>query len=351
MWPGIAGVQRPHSPEAQARYLETNLRKLLTTNAGTTAQPVAVFVHQWRDVPTTGPLPALDLADPYVQRYGLFDASGEPRPAYSVVEGFFSGRQMVFALDAGRPLRARAPWTSLMGWGVVLLLGVCFAASPRFRQLVPRYFFARGFYRESVREGRDLVLWTSIVMLIAMALSVGIFGAILLDAVRATDAFGVLFRALPPSVQTTGVRLLAQPWSLVLLIGSLYALGVVLWTSLLSFASRGRYLLKPGQALMLVLWPHWPLLPIMFAAMAAPALPPALALRLLGVLAGLVVLVMSYAVFRTLRDYAAVTHAPGHHLLALALVSPSALALVVALFMALELRSDIWFFWHLATRS
>ena len=188
-------------------------------------------------------------------------------------------------------------------------------------------------------------------MLIAMALSVGIFSAILLEAVRPTDAFGVLFRALPSSVQTTGVRLLGQPWSLVLLLGSLYALGMVLWTTLLSFASRGRYLLKPGQALMLVLWPHWPMLPFMFAAMVAPALPSAMAFRLLGVLAGLVVLVMSYAVIRTLRDYAAVTHAPGHHLLGLALVSPPALALVVAFFMVLELRADVWFLWHLATRS
>ena len=139
--PGTRGIQRPHSLDAQARYLETNLRRLLT--ADSTAQPLAVFVQRWRDMPTTQPVPTLDLADPFVQRYGLLNAAGEPRPAYQVVEGFFSGRQMVFALDTGRPHRPRAPWTSVMGWGVVLLLGVCFAASARFRQLVPRYFFAR----------------------------------------------------------------------------------------------------------------------------------------------------------------------------------------------------------------
>src|SRR5690606_1496696 len=143
----------------------------------------------------------------------------------------------------------------LMGWGVVILLGVSYAVSPRLRFMAPRFFIAPGFYRESIREGRDIILWTSVTMLVVMALSVGVWGTLLLEVLRHTEAFHVLYREVPLGLQTTGATLLAQPWLLVLLLGCIYALGVAVWATLLAVAARNRHPLVPGQVLMLVLWP------------------------------------------------------------------------------------------------
>ena len=40
-------------------------------------------------------------------------------------------------------------------WLMVGLLGWVMRREPRVRQMATRYFTARGFYRESIREGRD----------------------------------------------------------------------------------------------------------------------------------------------------------------------------------------------------
>lgn len=342
--PGVSGVRRAHTPEAQARYFETHLTHLLAVEPA----PVAVFVHRWRDQATTRPVLSGDVDAPYVQRYGLWDREGPARPAFEVVAGLYTGRQTAFALEAGEAGWPEAPWTVLLGWGVLLLLAGCYAISPRFRYMVPRFFGAQGFYREALREGRDVVLWSATAMLVALALAAGVFGAILVEVLREQPAFTLVYAALPPDVQESGATLLARPWMLMLLLGSLHALAVAVWATLLAIAATRRYRLVPGQALMLALWPRWPLPLLMVAAMVVRTLPAEQAVPAALVLVGLALVGSLYAHLRTLIDYVAVTHVPGSVALGLNFASPFVLLLVFLLFGALELRDLLAFAWHLA---
>ncbi len=346
------GLRDPHAPEAQARYLETHLPALLNYTAG--APPPAVFVYRRRDIRSAAPSTAHDLAQPYQQSYGLYAFDGTMRPAHAVVRGFYTGSQTVFAFPAGTAPAQAMPWNLLFGWLVFILIAGCYAFSPRFRDTVPRYFLAHGFYRESIREGREVLFGSSVVLLIATALCVGVLGSLFLDTMRHEAAFRFLFGIVPEPVQIVGVALLAQPWMLVLLLGSFYALGVALWTSLLSFASRRRQPLIPGQALMVVLWARWPSPLLMAGAMVVPTLPEAQAVPMMLLLTGTWVLTTLWAVVRTLSDYAAITGCSPYLALAIAFANPLPVLLLIGLFTVLatpDITSALSFFWHLATRG
>lgn len=346
------GLRDPHAPEAQARYLETHLPTLLSHTAG--SLPPVVFVYRWRDIRSAAPSPAHDLARPYQKSYGLFAFDGTMRPAHPVVRGFFTDTQTIFAFPAGIAPAQAIPWTLLFGWLVFILIAGCYAFSPRFRDTVPRYFLAHGFYRESIREGREVLFGSSVVLLIATALCVGVLGSLFLETVRREVAFQYSFGIVPEPVQIVGVALLAQPWMLVLLLGSFYALGVALWTSLLSFASRRRQPLIPGQALMVVLWARWPSPLLMAGAMVVPTLPGTQAVTVMLLLAGAWVLTTLWAIVRTLSDYAAITGCSPYLVIAMAFANPLPVLLLIGLSTALatpDITPALSFFWHLATRS
>lgn len=343
------GLRDPHAPESQARYLETHLRALLADTSA--AAPRALFVYRWRDAPTARPGPAHGAAQLLTHSYGLHTADGTARPALAVVEGLYTGTQTTFAFPAGAPPPRPVPWILLAGWFVYLLLGTTYALSPRFRLMVPRYFQAHAFYRDGVREGREVLLGASIVLLVALALSVGIITTVFAATLQTTAAFRLLFAQLPETAQTMGVALLAQPWMLVLLVGSFYALGAALWGALLSFASRRRHPLIPGQALMLVLWARWPLLVLLAAAMVVPTLAAPWDVRGALLLAGAALLVTLFANARTLYDYANVTYVPGHIVLALGLANPIVLLALAAALLVLNLGAVAPFAWHLITRQ
>lgn len=344
------GLRHPHSAASQARYLEIHLRTLL---AGQLAMPTpaALFVYRWRDVQVDRPSLRYDMDQPYQPGFGLWTSDDAPRPAVDVVEGFYTGGQTVFAFPAGDEPTPPTPWNVLIGWLVVILVTVCYAVSPRFRHMVPRYFQARGFYREGIREGRDVLLGASVLLLVALALGVGVLGSSLLEGIREEPAFQLLFQKLPAQMQETGVALLAKPWMLALLLGSLYALSIALWTSVLSFLSRRRRQLVPGQALMLVLWVRWPFLILMIGAMLVPSLPDHLARYVLVGLAAAALLVAVYAFFRTLIDYSAITHVSIYQVLLAGLFNPIVMIALLLLVLALDQRALLAFAYHLATQS
>ncbi|MFQ5570630.1 MAG: hypothetical protein ACE5G0_13185 [Rhodothermales bacterium] len=343
------GLRTPRSSQSQARYLETNLGTLLS---GTTDPlPYAVFVYRWHDVPTPTPSPARDLNQPYLLSYGLHADDGRPRPARDVVAGFYTETQTVFAFPSGDAPPQGIPWILLIGWLVFILIAVPYALSPRLRHMVPRYFLSHGFYREGIREGRDVLLGASVVLLVATALSAGVLGSVFLDVMRQEAAFRFLFRLLPEPVQPIGVALLAQPWMMVLLLGSFYALGIALWTPLLSLASRRRRPLVPGQVLMLVLWARWPFPLLMAGAMIASTLSHRLAILLMLGLAGGWMVTTCLAIFRTLRDYAAITRVSFFWIAVIGLANPLLLLILLGFVWSLDLGPALSFFWHLATRS
>lgn len=332
------GRRIPHSAEAQARFLEDALDAWLS-DPGLRV----LFVHRWRDVGPSVPGGAPERPDPYGRRYGLLAVDGTPRPAFEVMAGFYTGRQRVFAFPAGTPPATGTPGWVLLGWGILLTLAGYYARSPRLRFMVPRYFLAHGFYREAVRQGRDVLPVASALLLVMLSLCTGMLGTVLAGAF-ATDATVLLFlNKLPGGARETVTSLLARPWLLLLSVGSLYALGVALWALMLGGLSRRTRALRPAQVLMLVVWPRWGFLLVMAGTMVATTL--ADRVWALLALAAAWLLITLWATGRTLVDYARVTRTGAGWVLLASALNPLwllALAMAVLTILSPEAR----FFWH-----
>ena len=342
------GLHVEGSEEAQARYLERSLRRLLRSSDPPAA---GVFVYRWRDQRTEVPSPAFDLENPYRHAFGLFADDGRARPAADVVSGVFGRGQNVFAFAAGRPAPPGYPFSTIAGWIVLAILGIAYASSPRMRPMVPRYFSAHGFYREAVREGRDVLLTASIVLLVALALAVAIIWYVILDTWRTHADFLLLFQMMPSGVEEFIVTILGRPFLFLLLVGSIYGVSLTVWSAILSFTSRRRYPLYPAQALMLAIWPRWAVVLLMIAAMVVATLPPeTAAVNPLHLLVAWVVITLA-ATGRTLFDFAAITRVPPGGLALGALLNPLVLILLALLVLALRYQPETAFLWHALTRT
>lgn len=344
----LSGLNFPYSPEAQARYFERHLPILLSDTLS--VSPNVVFVYRWRDLQLPYPVIGHDLEEPYVSRYGLRTIQGAERPAFDVVEGIYTGRQTTFAFPGGRPSPGRAPWTTWFGWGVIALVLAYYALAPRFRHMLPRYFAARFFYRDAVREGRDVMFGASTILLIAISAACGLTVAVIADILRTTDAAAAAVRWLPRSTQDVLVTLLAEPYVLVVLAGCVYAVAMILWTTLLAVLSHRRYRIAPGQALMLVVWPRWPLLLVMLGAMVVASTGDADPMAAL-ILAGAWVVVSLLSAARALMDFLLVTHVPGYLLIVAALLNPGVVMIAIAAIAMLPIQSELRFLWHIAGRG
>ncbi len=344
------GTRVPHSRSYQARFLETNLNLLFADSL--THPPSVVFVHSWRDRQFDRPSLGHDLSNPYAEAYGLHSLSGERRLALAVVEGIFTGRQTVFAFPPGNRPRDTTPWPIILGWSVLLLLGLGYFRYTRFQSMVRRYFFAHGFYRESVAQGRELMFGPNTLVVTALVLASGLVNSVILEAVREQPAFALLTRSLPETMVLSIVAVLGRPLTVTLVLGSIFAVGVLIWTSVLSaLSSRNRNPLLPGQVLMLVAWPRWSLLLAMLAAMVVSTLPPdeatgwAIALGIAALLAGM------GATFRTMKDYRHITRARWPKLLIALAGNPFFLLAMACLYLAIRHLPLVTFFVHLVMRS
>lgn len=332
-----AGLRHPHSPEWQARYLEHHLQQATSERAAVATR----FVYRWRDAG----------GDPYGRRFGLYANDGTARPAAEVVRGVFTGQQTVFAFPAGPAPVAPFPWHMVVGWGVVVLLGIAYAREPLFRQTLARYFRAHTFYQEVIREGRDVLVGSSLTVLAGEAVSLGLMAYVGADYARYLPEVVQALQAMPEPLQQTIAPLLDAPWTLGLLVVVGYALLLLIWAIGLVGVARRYGGLAPEQALMLVAWPRWPLLLLMAGPLVAATLDPPMAGAVLLGVGGTGVLLAPWMVGRTLADFKAVARVSGTAAVATALLSP---AVPFLLLMGAQLaRYDVplRFMWHLLTRS
>jgi len=340
MWvrPSAAsGLRVPYSSERQARYLERTLTHLLDS---TRASPPVVFVSRWRDRAS----PPLST-----RRYGLHDADGPSRPALAVVRGLYTGTQRVFAFPSGPEPPAGPHGPLLLGWSLFALLGIVYAQSLFVRQTVARYFTAPGFYRDALRDGRDLDPGANALLLGTMAAALGATGVCTARLAAAQPAIGRVLAPLPRTAQVAVAGGIEHPVWAGVTIGGLVLGGLGLWVGTLVLVARWWTRFSLAQGLVLVTWPCWPALLALPLALAvgpdAPLSPPRFALLLLGG-GGLALL---YVTGRVLFDYWSVTDLPAWILLPLSALSP--LALVSAPLLVLAVRYDVSFafLWRLAT--
>lgn len=338
----LRGLRTPHTPEAQARYLEQHLEHAFADTLQ--ASPSVVFVYRWRDTVDTH-------SDPYGRAYGLHADDNRARPAADVVEGFFTGTKTVFAFPSGQSPGRSVPWPVLLGWGWVALLAVTYFRGPRFQSMVMRYFWAHNFYQESVREGREVLVGSTLVLLGGVLVSVAILTTVTARAFQ--DVADVLWalEALPPPLDASLASLMATPWRLGLVSAIGYSLSLLLWAGLLVGAGRYRRGITTGQALMLVVWPRWVLVLVMAAALTVSAPDPETGRTLLRWLWSITGVLMLWMAGRTVTDAIAVMRVPSLLVAGTVLFSPLFVALWIAVGAVVWYDVPITFLHHLLTRT
>lgn len=334
------GRRVPHSPQRQARHLETTLTTLLDT---TRATPPVVFVYRWSDRPPS--------TTPLSRRYGLLSDTGTVRPAAHVVAGLYTGRQTVFAFPQGTSPSAPVPWLLLLAWTIVAALGVSYARLPAFRRMTARYFVAHGFYRDALAEGREPMLDVSLLLWAIVVAAAGIVTTVAGEIVAPLSTTSLVLDALPPAVQAPVARWVETPAAAGIGAGAALAVGLGVWMVVLFGLSRRGTPLAPSQTLMLVVWPCWPVLLLLVAALVALSLPAsgaatALACILIGV--GIVAIAVTA---RVTRDFTVVAAVPLGIAVASTLASP--LVLLTPLVLPPLYRHDVplSLVWHLITRT
>ena len=334
-----------NSEEFQARFLENALKELLVEQSG--AKPQAIFVYRWRDTRLPYPSPAHNLSQPYRNPYGIISSGNQKRLAYDVLKGFYLGDQFVFAFPAGQAQSSSPEWITLLVWLNLLILSIAYAYFPRFRLMARRYFTAHGFFREAIREGRELLIGPNVLIFLALASAFGLCITVALDAFRQTEAFSLVLRWIPESMSFTAVALLSQPFLLFIALAGTYSLLLSFWTSALSVIStRSRWTLLPGQSFMLVLWSQWPLLLVMIGAGVVHSMDqPQLSKMALLLVVAMIVLIASGMLF-TLRDYWYISKANPAIITVSLIINPITLLLAAVCYYCIQYADQLIFALH-----
>ena len=331
------GWRHLFSEEQQARRLENSLNHVFgMTNIA------AVFVERWSDEPAR----ASHDGDALRRQFGIIGPGGIPGRSFEVVDGIYTSKQTVFAIDAGSRREITGMWIIIVGWILVGSVSVAYMSSPQMRQMAPRYFMSHGFFRESVAEGRDAIPVASLVMLFAIAGSAGIIGTVIVSHFAETRAAQAFVYGLPDSLQNAVPLFMTRTFLLWVLISSLYALFMTSWTSLLSFWSRfGSTLLLPWQTLLLVVWPRWPILLVMFGALSVGAVNPSNSQVFLICAITLVTALLS--IYRTINDYRLTAGMSWTRMLLPLMLNPTLIILLVLIIIALANADRAAFMAHL----
>jgi hypothetical protein len=326
----------------QARYLE----RALSDIPGSTFR--AVFVYRWRDVEPARRgaddlMPSgagdLSLTGP-AAGFGLYDVDYNPRPALQVVRGFYTGERNVFVFPTALRSPVNASWFTLAGWGLILVLVVVYSTSPLMRMMVPRYFLSHGFYRNAVREAREVLPLTSTALMTVIGLIAGMIGALIVTTFAESDVVRLLLARLPSGVHAGVLALIRAPVIMTVLLGSLYLLLTALWITIWLIIVRQRAPLLPSQALMLAVWPRWALPVLLPAAMVIDRTGPIE--RPIGViiLAVFWILAEFQASVRTTLDLSRVTGVGGPIAFLVWILNPVIVASIGGLILAL-VRYDV----------
>ena len=346
--PGREGGWRTRGSEAaQGRALEDTFTDLLTLSP----VPAAAFLYRWRDADEDA-IERDQRAEVEGTRFGLLGEGDASRPAFDVATGFWTGRQRTFAFDAGAPAERerRASALLLLGWGLVLGLGVFYAGDPRLGALAPRYFGRRDLYREAVQRGFDLSAAGTAVLGMGLALAVGVAGAAVLRALGRTDTLVAATASWSPEAQLRLTSLLGQPLLLVLVLGLAYATWLVLvliWLNAIS----GRRRLRPAQALSIAVWCRWAWFPLMILALVLGGINARLATVLAPALLAVGLLIEAVAGYRMMWDLQAVTRVSPARAILIGFGVPFVLAVAALVWLAVAGRDEAGFLWHLATRG
>jgi hypothetical protein len=332
------GLSVPHSPQWQARELETVLTTWLpdandplrpvrdelqqdgyvdSETADKSNAPMSVFVAHWTDTAT-----------PLGRAYGVHTSQGDARPAADVLQGVYNGTQRVFAFPSGEAPGPDAPRAVLFGWLIVGTLAVIFARRPLFRRSTVRYFSAHAFYCDSVREGRETMPIVNILMLVLVSMATGVIAAVVAELLRPLMITEHVVMAIGPGIGAGLNEAIQRPVVAGAFVAACVVALLLFWAITIGMAVRPWVSLRADQVVMLVVWPCWPALLWMGASLVTAS--SGGAAKAAGVLALLSGLTAITATVRGLRDVYAVGRLPLGVTLLLALASPAAVLFMIA---------------------
>ena len=339
------GYQQKHTLANQARYLEDGLRATLFD-----VQVPVFFIERWRDRVQANPVlaPGPELATE--RRYGLVNAAGEPRPAYEVAEGFFTGKRQVFAFDAGVDSNSLPVWRLIMmGWLLVAIVGLLFGFTLWVPQIVRRYFFSHGFYLETIRQGRAIEHGLHLVLWGVQAAMAGLIATTAFQIGARTYRASLLFEQMNGWWQQMVNLFFYNPMLMLLVVAGIYILLSIGYVILIKvWGGKVRF----QQALMIIIWPRWYLLVVMTGALICLSREASWGVYGIGlVLLGWVVFEW-LGITRMLIDAAQVTR---KSILLTCLVGWSIPVFAIGMLTAILWFRDAWpevgFLWHLIVRA
>ena len=346
----LVGYLSQHSVDFQARYLEQYLTALFQAPQPSSLD--VLFVYRWRDQRLQSPTPSLDPKNPFRHTYGLMTSRDEPRSAFQVVRGFYSNDQQVFAFPVGQPTMETRYWIVLLVWLNLFILSIAYAYFPRFRLTVRRYFTAHGFFREAIREGRELLMGPNTLLFFVFTTAFGICGVVILNNLRATEAFSLLVRWAPDTLQYSVIAFLAQPFLLFVILSGIYGLILSIWTSAIAgISSRSKRSLLPGQSFMLVLWSQWPIIIAMIVAAVLSSSTETPPFRLSFGLAVFIVTIVCLGTLATTRDFIAVCRANAVQIAITLMSNPFLLLLLSLLYVTIKHADKFSFVLHIMMSS
>ena len=264
------GYRLPHTAEYQARYLERILKALLVQERE--IPPSVLWVYRWRDQAYKSAQSC--VPDALLSRaYGLHDLTSQPRYAFYVMRGFFTGRQLTFAFASGQPATFSVyDMLRLFALIVLGMWGIMFKQFPLFHRLVRRYFGAHTFYQESLRrkEVASLAVHGVITNLYGLAFALVSFFLWVTFA-----SYGKAVRLLCPlggPLREAWAVLLESSWYVFWIAWLIFLLGVGGIVGYVLLISRGK--LRFRQALPLVIFPLWGMLFWLLVVALVSSLPP-----------------------------------------------------------------------------
>ncbi len=333
------GLLHPHSAESQARYLETHLNELLSSEA------IAIFVYRWRDAAR---------GERVHNTYGLTSGAGTRRLAYDVVSGIYGGTQRAFAFPRGTPQRAAFPWHMVLGWLAIGMLGVLYYSGPRFRHALKRYFTSHSFYVESIRDGRGVLRSSTAIFVVVQALCTGILLATAVESVQHHAAFRYAVGLLSEDLAQETTKVLSGQWMLIGSLATIHAVLMLCIPLLLRLIYFWNHRLRVAKAYMIVVWPFWHVVPLALVAMTVSSLPTNLASNTILMVFCVWLLAAGAAAARVMIDLAMLD--PRHFLRVIAFSCGTFTLLVAGMAGTMislnpELPRSLEFFWHLATRT
>jgi len=339
------GLGSSLSSQEQARSLENTIGALKDYES-----PTIVFIHRWRDqIARAGRF--RPLRDPYNRQYGLNTADRHPREAKGVLSTFLQTGQNLFAFTPVQSQRFTFPWFVLLGWLLITLVAVLYASSPRFRYMLPRYFMAHGFFRNAVREAREVLPIVSTALLTITGVAVGMIGTQVFLAIHDTSPFEHILGLQTSQVQSVINAMLKGPLLSVILIGSIALLAMSIWMGLWTIIASRKAPLLPSQALMLGVWPRWQLLLLLPMTMSIHSLPQDAMLSWMPVLIPLWIGTALWASVRTTYDLYKITNCGPVPAVIVWFFNPAWLSMLGIIVLSIVQSDHTRFVWHLATRG